>query len=541
MSISYNNLTIRGRDGRRVPVTDCNLEPLNLLIPGGAPILVPKRAAWRPPRTSNNSNAAVVGNEVPSVDYDAEGEDEGDKSQAISKKRSSSRGRSRSKGRGKGKGKSKERCRKASHVKDKAREAKHRRHAELLLHQSEHAREKADERRERLARRIEEQEAYVARLKAKYEARASDEKKKKKNKASTVKSSTNKKARVDASDVSASAATTEAATTSNSEGDVTTDGSADVREMLKNMKIRAAGTEGFGTRDTVSFSSSEDAQLLLHKGKNNETWKFIADAMGRGKDELKKRYKVLNASNATIPGEGIDIDNGGDKGGAASSDAATAGDETTDAEKTGEETTDAEKTENESKDDSADDAFLGGAMGALEAAVEAEAAKEATKSPEKQKGGSPAKSGKPNNNEKKNKKQQQQKKSSSTKAQGDSKGEGGKKQKSPTKPRSEAAAGGESGYDASASEAIDDAGTKAYIGQYATQLLAEANAGLVKMPETDDNFDEDDCILLALADSYRRKNRWLDIQSDFANTTGRLVPEEVLKWKLDEGEKPEGC
>lgn len=53
-----------------------------------------------------------------------------------------------------------------------------------------------------------------------------------------------------------------------------------------------------------------------------------------------------------------------------------------------------------------------------------------------------------------------------------------------------------------------------------------------------ESSDEDDCVLLALADSYRQQNRWLDIQSDFANVTGRLVPEEVLKYKLGEGEKP---
>lgn len=532
MSISYNNLTIRGRDGRRVPVTDCNLEPLNLLIPGGAPILVPKRTAWRPPRSSNDKETvAAAGSDVPSAEYDAEGEDEGedegDGPLFIAKKYGSSRSRSKRKG----KGKAKERCRKDSHIKDKAREAKHRRQAELLLGQSERARERADERRERLARRIEKQEAYVARLKAKYEAQARDKKKEQKKKASTAESATKKGARTDESGVSVSATTTETTTTSDSDGDATTDGSTKVREILKKMKIRAAGSEGFGAHGNGPFTTSEDAQLLVHKN-NNESWKFITEAMGRGKTELQKRFKELKASNATIPGECIEVDDGGDKGGTVSSGAATAGETTTDVEKTGEETTDAEKTEDENKDDGGGDPFLGGLIGALEAAAEEEAANEAPKSPEKQKNVL-SKSNKSNKNKNKNKEQQKQKNSPG-------KGDGGKEQNSPPKPSSENIAGGESGYDASASEAVDDSGTKAYIGQYAKQLLAEANAGLIKIPETDDNFDEDDCILLALADSYRRKNRWLDIQSDFANVTGRLVPDEVLKWKLGEGEQPEG-
>lgn len=46
------------------------------------------------------------------------------------------------------------------------------------------------------------------------------------------------------------------------------------------------------------------------------------------------------------------------------------------------------------------------------------------------------------------------------------------------------------------------------------------------------NSDENDCILLALTALRRDQTHWLDIQADFANMTGRLVPEEVLKYKL---------
>lgn len=503
MSISYNNLTIRGRDGRRVPVTDCTLEPLNLLIPGSAPILVPKRTAWRPPRSSS-SGKHNNSSEVSTVDYDAESEDEDD-APPVPARRSGSRSRSTRE-------KERENCKKDGHVKDRAREAKHRREAERLLKQAERAREKAKEDRGRLARRIERQEAYVAELKAKYESRARDDKK---NKRAPATKSQKKKVRIIDSDASDDITTA----SSDSEVSATTDGSARVREMLKNMKIRAAGTDG------GAFTASEDAQLLVRK-KNNESWKIIMEAMGRGKSELRDRYKELQASGASIPGEDLDVE---DKvaGDAVSTDVAAAaeGDATTDADKTGDESTDAEKTGEESKaNHGGGDGFLGGLVGALEVAAEEQAA------------GMPDKSDDKKGKNKQQRQQQQQNKKSQNQNKGhNSNTNQGKQQKSKT------VRDGDSGYDASASEAAadDDAGTRAYIGLYARRLLDDARAGRVRIPEVDDEFDEDDCVLLALADSRRRENRWMDIQSDFANFTGRLVPEEVLRWKLGKGERPE--
>lgn len=541
MSTSYNNLTIRGRDGRRVPVTDCTIEPLNLLIPGSAPILVPKRTAWRPPRNSSSINqniiinnkhnsgnsstaAAASSSEAATVDYDAQSNDEDD-APPVAKRRS----RTSSSGTRRAKEKGKEKGRKDGHVKDKAREAKHRRRAESLLKQAERAREEAEKDRVRLARRLERQEAYVAELKAKYESRATGDDRK--NKRAPATKPQKKRVCIVESDTSGDDINTTTNTntaTSDSEGSATTDDSARVREMLKNMKIRAAGTDG------ATFTASEDAQLLVLK-KNNESWKTIMEAMHRGKSELRERFKELQASGATIPGEDLDVEDKG-AGDALPTDAAAAaeGGATTDTDKTGDETTDAEKTGDESNaDDVGDGGFLNGLMGALKDAAEEQAADMPDKS---------------NGKKEKNKQHQEQKqKKRDKKNQSQNKGNNsstnqGKQHRSGTQsPR-----GGDSGFDASASEAAaadddDNAGTRAYIGLYARRLLDDARAGRVRLPEPDDQFDDNDCVLLALADSRRRENRWLDIQSDFANFTGRLVPEEVLRWKLGEGERPEGC
>lgn len=50
--------------------------------------------------------------------------------------------------------------------------------------------------------------------------------------------------------------------------------------------------------------------------------------------------------------------------------------------------------------------------------------------------------------------------------------------------------------------------------------------------------DENDCLLLAVTALRRHQTRWLAIQADFANITGRLVPEDVLKYKLSGQDKP---
>lgn len=523
MSISYNDLSIRGRNGKRVPVADCNLEPLNLLIPGGAPLLVPKKKAWRAPYHDARKDA----------DYDTEGEDEVRGCRVVVPKPKYIKcgtGRTREQGSRDASSTSTRpqqrtstrRCRKDSMVKEKAREAHHRRSAERHQAKAEKELEEADEKRKGLQERVEKQEAYIAKLKAYYEG--DDNKKKSKAKASTA--GKKKHVRVEDDGSSDGSSTTAASGTTYNDGTTTdggasTDGSAKVREMLRHMKIRAGGGNGgssgaFGSHDGGPFTASEDAQLLLHKN-NGEAWKFIMDSMKRGKSELQKRFKELKASGATIPGEDIQADDGGDKAAAGgdTTDAEKTGEETTDAEKTGEETTDAEKTEDENKDGHGGETFLSNLVGALEAVVEGQAGKK----------DKPAKFHKSNNSGKKNKQQQQQKNNSHG-----NNNDGGNKN-SPSS-NAKVNGGGESGYDADGGE---DSGTKRYLATYARQLVEER----ARIPEADEHFDEDDCVLLALTDSYRRHNRWMEIQSDFANVTGRMVPEAVLRWKLGEGDKPE--
>ncbi|KAK0635375.1 hypothetical protein B0T17DRAFT_516113 [Bombardia bombarda] len=50
----------------------------------------------------------------------------------------------------------------------------------------------------------------------------------------------------------------------------------------------------------------------------------------------------------------------------------------------------------------------------------------------------------------------------------------------------------------------------------------------------DNYFDERDCRVLGMLDSQRNSQRWLQLQADFSNLTGRMVDVEVLKWKMGE-------
>lgn len=532
MSIHWKNLAIRDRNGERVSVRDCNFEPLNLLLPGAARILVPdarKRRQHAESSSKREHNRRDAGDDEGGYADDEDDADDADTQPLLSKK---------------AKAKGTARHRRDSLVKERALEAKQRKKAEKNLLE-------AEEEQRRLARRVRKQEEYITILKARYE----DEKK---SAAAGEKSKKAKEAKLEKKKASSSGtkkgkSSKIQSTESSADEGATTDASTQVRDMLKHMKISAAGSDWVEQPGSTPFSQSEDSQLLVMK-KNGESWAAIATAMNRGKSELKRRFKYLESIGAKVPGED-DTDDGSGKGdaGVVSSDVATAGGdtttdaETTDAEKTGEETTDADNTDGEktgeettdaekTDDEKKDDGFLGEVPFGTNLFALDTTAEELPKTGEASIEKSPTKSAaepEGNCNGKSKSKSKSKKKSPAPNTQ---------KTKSLLKAPAAAPAipGGDSGYDASASEAVDDAaGARAYIGRYGEQLIADAYAGRVAIPEADDYFDEDDCVLLALTERSRRDNRWLAVQADFANLTGRLVPEDVLKWKLGEGERPE--
>lgn len=58
-------------------------------------------------------------------------------------------------------------------------------------------------------------------------------------------------------------------------------------------------------------------------------------------------------------------------------------------------------------------------------------------------------------------------------------------------------------------------------------------------PEPDDNFDKKDCELLGAIHSRNKMNRWLEMQINFYNVTGRLIPLEVIQAKCERAEAEE--
>jgi hypothetical protein len=53
----------------------------------------------------------------------------------------------------------------------------------------------------------------------------------------------------------------------------------------------------------------------------------------------------------------------------------------------------------------------------------------------------------------------------------------------------------------------------------------------------DAQWSQADCELLAMLDSRHSINRWLELQAGFYTATGRMVPVELLKAKMDEAER----
>lgn len=513
--MSTRNLSIKGKKrGERVALSSCNIEPLNLFIPGGGPILVPKHKAWPGQQQQQHARkkqtataTATIAVEVPLAGEDCyDAEEEGDELEERPAAEVKSRRVSQA-------------ARAATpEKKNEKKESKKGRDAACKVDGTKKpSMADAEERgRRRLMRRIREQEGYIAQLKAKYE----------------VKKTVAKAPMVTESDGNADTGTETDVTTADdatqtSSGDQTTDdddedeepadgtASKKVRDMLKVIRIRAAGSGGEGSAD--GFTPSEDAQILARK-EAGESFKMIAGFMKRPRKQIAKRYDQLIKAGKTAETAGTD-----GTGEGAAADATGAG-ETMDAE-----AADAEKTDDTEGDAQVAERDFGGLfdIGDLSSALAAVTEEQAET---EEKNDSPAKkSDKANKKDKKDKSQQN--KNQQNKPKSDTK----KTSPQPTTTTAEVN-GGESGYEGGSEAIPDDAGTRLYINQYAWQLL---RPGKDQVPEPDDRFDEHDCILLAMADAHLRRGRWEQVQARFANATGRMVPVEVLRYKLGGGDKPE--
>lgn len=67
-----------------------------------------------------------------------------------------------------------------------------------------------------------------------------------------------------------------------------------------------------------------------------------------------------------------------------------------------------------------------------------------------------------------------------------------------------------------------------------SRLYEDEFAGKIK---PNDNFSDLDCKLFGLLAAKRRAERWVELQSDFFNATGRMVPTSLLKHKWKKGKR----
>ncbi|PSR81204.1 hypothetical protein BD289DRAFT_489616 [Coniella lustricola] len=501
--------SIRDRNGDRVPANECNLQPLNILLPGNAPILVPKRTnrseqqnattiqtdKKRGSGARRRSEPSIMGREVVVAtddddDDDDNDDDDFDKNPLLGKKTANRTAKNRAEPTMK------------SHSSENS-------HGRRLRKQAPATKVKAADQQERTAKRpgrdeqkkkqskaavAEQQEEYIVKLTGKYMAREYKAMSKKEKKSKLIDSESSISHGSDSatacigSDGNDNDMEQYETTKSKkrklknkfpfSEGDISaTDTSSRVRDILASLKIRAAGSD---VNDT--FTPSEEYQLLVLK-KNGETWNDMSTSMNRPKNQLKKHYKHLKRIGTEIPDESEN------DGGSSSEDVSAISD-------TG--------------------AIIEGISSSDEASSDEKAAQQKKN-----------KSAKSRNRKLQKKKPFREASNITAKvAQSDA-------------TTAFCATRLAAVTDTTPSEAAEETGIKAYIGQYAQQLIEDHRAGRVTIPEPDEKFGEDDCVLLALTNSRHATDRWLHIQAEFANLTGRLVPEEVLKWKLGEGEKPD--
>ncbi|KAL1850407.1 hypothetical protein Daus18300_012941 [Diaporthe australafricana] len=475
---SNSNLAIKGEGGKRIPISECKLQPLNLLIPGGAPVMIPKDKAWPGMKKKDPIKLRVP---LPAgSSYDAEEEYESDEQPAVAKTRARKASKTKAAdiadGKAKPEKKLEEPCKKATRSDKLATEAKQ---------------------RKKLERQVREQEEYIAELKAKY----ASEKHKHKHSTKTHKQVTDS----DSGSGAPSSPSTDGPpqTSDEATSGAVTDTSEQVRHMIKRLKIKAAGKDN----ESADFNPSEDSQILARK-ENGESYATIAQFMNRSKKQISKRHRELIQLGKTAETAGTDGDGPG-------------------------ETTDVATTDNDAPAETFGGLFdISGLQARLEATAaeqaQAEEAQVEAQTKEAEKKDSRGKREAEDDSD-----DGTTSKPPKTSPVGILKTVGGKKKdKKKAKLSPTAIVGGESGYESGS----EDISNKVYIGTYAKHLLTNKST----IPEVDDKFDHDDCILLALASARRKGDQWLQMQADFANLTGRMVPIEVLKYKFDEGEKPEG-
>ncbi|RGP60699.1 hypothetical protein FLONG3_10755 [Fusarium longipes] len=296
-----------------------------------------------------------------------------------------------------------------------------------------------------------------------------------------------------------------------------------------------------------NWSISEDYRLRGMKDAG-ETWKFIASSLCKSMGDVRARWKILQrqtvasetstgpeTSEATTEPETGDVTTEGDSedatSGVSNGNETTSDNETDDqgeeSEETSEDKIQSDNGDNENEQDSSTD----------DSEHQTEDTNEETNFVPKSKGKAPANSSVKNKWHKGARNRKVAKENKVAKA----------RSKSKTLEQDDSSMKSDEGESGNTSDSpsqlgYDDAERRQQMDYLYNEIYGDMYPADVH-PNPDARLSQRDCEILATIDSKYTRSRWLEIQANFCNVTGRMIPLEAIKDKFEraEAEKEARC
>ncbi|KAM0558419.1 hypothetical protein ACHAPJ_004609 [Fusarium lateritium] len=269
-----------------------------------------------------------------------------------------------------------------------------------------------------------------------------------------------------------------------------------------------------------NWSISEDCRLRSMK-EAGETWNFIANSLCKSKNDVRARWKVLQSQTTT----------------SEPTTEAETGNTTTEAETEGETNPEEDKTDDQENEESKEE-------------DEEEDEEEEASSKGKIKGKAKGKGkGKANNaktetktNSSVNNKWHKGTRNAKV-ATENKKAKARAKAKNSEKSASSIASGGEASVESPNVESSESSSRFGYGDPEKQKEMKYLQDHIYKElypaeihPEPDTYLGKRDCELLATIDSKYKRSRWLEMQANFYNVTGRMVPLEAIRARCERAE-----
>ncbi|KAJ3520279.1 hypothetical protein NM208_g13775 [Fusarium decemcellulare] len=281
------------------------------------------------------------------------------------------------------------------------------------------------------------------------------------------------------------------ATTTDNDSSVNT---GEVSTEAESSKASTSEVKVVRTNDDSGWSISEDCLLRgMKEGDQPATWAEIAAALNRSKNEVKARWKVIKDQPTSMGGE------------------------------TAEET---EADTSPETDDKAGDKEAKSETGVKEAKSKAKGKQKVKKQTKEQKTKSI-----------RNDKVAAENKEAKTKAKA-------KVKTQAVEPNALISSGEEASSEASEAKSSESSLQLGYGNPEKQREMRYLQDHIYKElyppeihPEPDAYFGKRDCDLLATIDSKYKRSRWLEMQANFFNVTGRMVPLEAIRAKCERAEE----